>query len=379
MPQISAPLRIAFGAIIVLALVWFVALRPKGADEEPAAVTPPGVEGLANSVSKARSAKEAADAAVKRSEQAVAGVDESSAGTGAATKSGSKSASRSAQAGQGKGAGTSSKGKPGGRSAELVRALDRGKAVVILFRNRSTDSAHVAKVVRGIYKRKGLVVTEVASAKHVARYSAFTNKTAVSQAPTTFIVGPTRRAVVIAGYTSTGEVDQAIGDVLGRGSAEQGRIDAAYDAAARQAKRDARRTCGTKASGADCRAYFASVNRACVDSQAGGFSSLIDDLLDSKTPARSMRRYESRYGRMITRISAAPHPAGQNAAHKRLVAMLRKEKAGIRSGINQIKGKPLGVQLLKADAAFSAASTTYAGNKASKRSMGFDACAPKSV
>ena len=216
MQQISAPLRIALGAILVLALVWFVALRPKAADEEPAAVTPPGVEGLANSVSKARSAKEAADAAVKRSQQAVAGVDASATGAGTATKSGSKSASRSAQSGKAARSGSKATGPAG----PLVEALDRGKAVVILFTNKSADSQHVTRVVRGVNKRGGKVVARIASVKDVAKYSVFTNKTSVSQAPTTFIIGPSRDAVVITGYTSTGEVDQAIGDVLRKRSGQ---------------------------------------------------------------------------------------------------------------------------------------------------------------
>jgi len=216
MQQISAPLRIALGAILVLALVWFVALRPKGAGDEPKAVTAPGVQGLANSVSKARAAKEAADASVKRTEQAVAGVDESTAGAGSATQSGSRSASKSGQSGSASAGGSTVTGP----AAPLVDALDNGKVVVILFGNKSSDSAHVARVVRGVYKREGLVVTRIASVEDVAKYSVFTNKTSVSQAPTTFIIGPSRKAKVIVGYTSTGEVDQAIGDVLGKRSGQ---------------------------------------------------------------------------------------------------------------------------------------------------------------
>ncbi len=214
MQQISPPLRIALAAILVLAAVWFVALRPKGADDEPAAVTAPGVEGLTNSVAKARGAKEAADASVARTEQAVGGVDESASGSGSATQSGSKTSASSGKSGSAATAGS----KIPGPAGKLVTALDRGKVVVLLFRNKSADSAHVARVVRGVYKREGIVVTEIASVKDVADYSVFTNRTSVSQAPTTFIIGPTRRAKVIAGYTSTGEVDQAIGDVLGKRS-----------------------------------------------------------------------------------------------------------------------------------------------------------------
>ena len=214
MQQISPPLRIALAAIVLLGAVWFVALRPKDTAEEPAAVTAPGVEGLANGVASAREAKEAAESANARTEAAVAGADGSS--TASATKSGSGTATAKAQAVD-LGISTAAVRGP---SLRLVRALADGKAVVLLFRNKSADSAHVTRVVQGVFKRDGRVVAQVANVQDVADYSVFTNKTPVSQAPTTFIIGPSRRAQVIAGYTSTGEIDQAIGDVLGKRSGQ---------------------------------------------------------------------------------------------------------------------------------------------------------------
>ena len=215
MQQISPPIRIALAAIVLLGAVWFVALRPKDSSDEPKAVTPPGVQGLANSVAKARGAKEAAEASNARTESAVAGADDSSAAT-SGTKAGSttaKGAAKSVDLGI-------STAEVSGPSRRLVAALADGKAVVLLFSNKSADSAHVVRVVQGVFKRDGRVVVQVANIQDVADYSVFTNKTSVSQAPTTFIIGPTRRAKVIAGYTSTGEVDQAIGDVLGKRSGQ---------------------------------------------------------------------------------------------------------------------------------------------------------------
>ena len=215
MQQISPPLRIALAAIVLLGAVWFVALRPKGASDEPKAVTPPGVQGLANSVAKARGAKEATDASNARVEAAVNGVGGSSAAT-SSTKAGTTTAKGAAKPID---LGIST-AQVTGPARRLVDALADGKAVVLLFRSKSADSAHVTRVVKGVFKRDGRVVAQVASIKDVADYSVFTNRTSVSQAPTTFIIGPTRKAKVIAGYTSTGEVDQAIGDVLGKRSGQ---------------------------------------------------------------------------------------------------------------------------------------------------------------
>ncbi len=220
MQQISVPLRVALGAILLLAAVWFVALRPKGAEEAPSAVTPPGVEGLSNSVAQARNAKEAADAAAARSEQAASGADESaSSGTASAKKASGKAGTVTVTKSSKSAGAKPPTGAAARRDARrLVAALNRGQAVVLLFRNGSADSAHVARVVRGLDRRRGRVVTRVTSIGQVGNYAVFTSKTKVSQAPTTFVIGNKRRTQLIVGYTSTTEVDQAVGDVLGTGS-----------------------------------------------------------------------------------------------------------------------------------------------------------------
>ena len=100
----------------------------------------------------------------------------------------------------------------------LVAALNDGKAVVLLFRNASADSAHNARVVRGIDHRNGRVVTRVTSIGQIGNYAVFTSRTTANQAPTTYVIGNKRRARIIVGYTSIGEVDQAVGDVLRKGS-----------------------------------------------------------------------------------------------------------------------------------------------------------------
>ena len=62
MQQISPPLRIrARSRLVLFGAVWFIALRPKRHERRrPRPSRAPGVQGLANSVAKARGAKEAA-------------------------------------------------------------------------------------------------------------------------------------------------------------------------------------------------------------------------------------------------------------------------------------------------------------------------------
>jgi hypothetical protein len=89
---------------------------------------------------------------------------------------------------------------------------------VLLFRNGSADSAAVAAMVRDVGRRK-TVVARVASIKDVGKYETFTAKTTIAQAPTTMVIGPKRTVKLIVGFTSPGEIGQAVGDVRRAGRA----------------------------------------------------------------------------------------------------------------------------------------------------------------
>jgi hypothetical protein len=216
MQQISPPLRIVLVAIALLGAVWFVALRPKpdtSADKPlPAA---PGVAGLNKAVAKANGAVATANKAAA-TEQAT-GADATDATkvtktTVTKTPAGTKVTKTTAT--------KVTPVKPVPKkpvvtvnpSASLLAALDRGQVVVLMFRNTSSDSDSVATLVRGIGKRKK-VVARVVSIKDVGVYQTFTADTPVEQAPTTLVIGPKRRAKVIVGFTSSGELSQAVADV----------------------------------------------------------------------------------------------------------------------------------------------------------------------
>ena len=56
------------------------------------------------------------------------------------------------------------------------------------------------------------------SIKDVGKYSTFTSATPVAQAPTTIVIGPKRNAKMIVGFTSPGEIAQAVADVRRSGT-----------------------------------------------------------------------------------------------------------------------------------------------------------------
>lgn len=214
MAQISLPFRIALIAVALLGAVWFVALRPKG-DSAADAPLPaaPGITGLKSATGKAESAVKAAQASAERSEAAAKAAEAESTDPTPVTPAKAKSAEPTVTAAS-KPADAKERRASASRNpaAPLLAALDRGRVVVLLFRNRSDDSAAVARMVRSIGARRK-VVARVASIKDVGRYQTFTGTTQVSQAPTTIVIGPRRNAQVIVGFTSIGEIAQAVADV----------------------------------------------------------------------------------------------------------------------------------------------------------------------
>ncbi len=255
-------MRIALIAVLALAAVWFVALRPKpdSAASTPAAPpTAPGVAGLTRSIDKARAATAAANASVTKVQSTAAATSGGRATTTTtattasgttATKSttatapaptvnstGGKAAPSPAAAAKPKAivvakrhsatavvktpAGKTvvvAKPKPKavavGPAAPLVAALAHHKVVVLMFGNSSSDSAAVATAVKRLPRRHGKVVIRITNINQVGRYSVFTADTPVTQAPTVLVIGSSRKGRVIVGYTYTGELDQAVADVL---------------------------------------------------------------------------------------------------------------------------------------------------------------------
>ena len=96
-------------------------------------------------------------------------------------------------------------------------ALAHGKVVVMVFKNRSSDSAAVERAARKVaaasHRRIRLRVTNIGN---VGKYSVFTEKTPIGQAPTTLIIGPKKNARVIVGFTTTGEIREAVSGVRRR-------------------------------------------------------------------------------------------------------------------------------------------------------------------
>jgi hypothetical protein len=221
--QISPPFRIALVALLAVCALWFTVLRPKAptAAEPPAA---PGVTGLANDVSAAKDAAATSAAANAATQAATGGATATTGKT--APKTASKSATATSATRKAKpavrGAHAAVAGKSGhvpaaaaNPSTPLLRAIDDKRAVVLLFWNRKgSEDRAVRKAVDATSRRGGDVVVKVAPVKDVARYGAITRGARVLQSPTVLVLAPGRKARPIVGFTTTGEIEQAVGDAL---------------------------------------------------------------------------------------------------------------------------------------------------------------------
>ena len=228
MQQISPPLRIGLIAIMLLGALWFTVLRPK-ADTSADAPLPqaPGITGLNTATQKAQSAVGTANKAAAgeqatgadATDAAAAAKAKAAAAAAAAAKKATKVTVTKTPAGT-KVTKTTTKKPPAkavNPAAPLLTALGDGKVVVLLFRNTSTDSADVSAMVRNIGKRKK-VVSRLVSIKDVGDYQTFTADTPIQQAPTIMVIGPRKNVKLIVGFTSVGELAQAVADVRRAGT-----------------------------------------------------------------------------------------------------------------------------------------------------------------
>lgn len=253
MSQVSRPMQIALAATLLLAVVWFVALRPKpsgdgasAASPAPAATQPgaagaaPGVAGLKGAIDKAhgavatasgdaqRAAQSSADGAVAgapkatapaasasatpdagHGSRAAAGADHASAGGPAASGAGHPSAGASA--------GAAPAAHPGvGRQVAAVQsALRHHKAVAIAFVDLSTaDGQAVAQEMGRVSRFGGRALALAVPLSQLSAYAFIANPVQVTVAPTIAIVDPRGHATTIVGFADGGEIQQRLADAL---------------------------------------------------------------------------------------------------------------------------------------------------------------------
>jgi hypothetical protein len=208
--QIALPYRIALGALLVLAALWFTVLKPGPVEAPEPAPAAPGVTGLGNAVKGAKGAVATANAA-----GAAAAADPTAEAAASGAQAAAKPATDASKAKAAASAKASVK-ETTDEAAPLLRDLTAGKVVVLAFFGRGSDDGAVRAAVRELPSHGGRVVVRSATVERVARYAAITNDVKVAGTPTVLVLGKGPKARTLTGLTTTAEVDQAAADMLAR-------------------------------------------------------------------------------------------------------------------------------------------------------------------
>jgi hypothetical protein len=223
MDKISLPFRILLVVFLLFAVVWFVVLRPKPGDAEPAVstapavTTAPGVAGLTAAEAKAKKAVAAANAAAARKEAAVGGSSTTAKPSAKGVAPATPAAPAAKPATPAK-PGLADAAAPGDPSKPLLASVDAGKVVVLLFWNKkASDDRATRQGLRKIDMHQGKVVASAVPVADVGRYEAITRGAQVLESPTVLVIGAGGKARAITGYTQAKEIDQAVSDIGGKG------------------------------------------------------------------------------------------------------------------------------------------------------------------
>jgi hypothetical protein len=198
MDQVSRPLLILLGAMVVLLVLWLVALRPKPVTVDGTPLAP------TQAVTKAKQAVATSDAADAR-------VQAATGATGQATPAAPPAAAPTAAAPT-----AAAPARAAGRlDGSILRDIRRGRVVVILFWNaQGADDIATRGAIRALDRHHGKVVAHVVPIAQVGRYPGLTRGVAIAQSPTTLVVGRSGRARAIVGLSEPQELGQAVDDAL---------------------------------------------------------------------------------------------------------------------------------------------------------------------
>jgi hypothetical protein len=175
--QLALPYRIALIGLLAVVAVWFVLLRPGGAEDQadaPLTAAPASEQSASTSAPPAAAKAPAATSSAPRAARSVP-ADASDP------------------------------------SSSLLSAVAGGDVGVLVFATKgAADDAEVVRAARAV--RGPGVDVRIAAIEDVARYRAVTAGVRVVQSPTVLVIAPGGRARAIVGLTSEPEIRQLVED-----------------------------------------------------------------------------------------------------------------------------------------------------------------------
>jgi hypothetical protein len=222
--QVSRPVQILLGVTVLIALLWFVALRPKTASPTATSSTPttatgptaPGVKGLTDDVAKAHGAAGASAGNATRTDGGVAQAGGGATATtpGAATGMGAAvTTAPSSPASPVRPVPPTSAARVRGRD-QAARALAQHRVLAALFFNpRASDDRSVVRTLRTL-RLPGSVTTVAIPLQRASDYPAVTARVAVTGSPTLVVFDRHGTARTLVGYASSTLMRQRVDDAL---------------------------------------------------------------------------------------------------------------------------------------------------------------------
>jgi hypothetical protein len=347
---------VALVALLAVAALWFTVLRPKPVEAPPP--TAPGATGLGNAVEGAQSAVQTANAAAQRSADAAgAAASTPATGTGSAGAASGTAAQRRA-------AGADDASTP------ILRQLDRGRVVALLFYNRrGSDDRAVRSALRAVPRRDGRVVLKTSPISKLGRYEVITRGVKVLAAPTVLVIGPGPSARAITGFTTTAEINQAVSEMLELSGGEP-----APALEERRARRHARELCGTAAAGAGCRAHLAQANRICAQMSEDGFARATVAGAPAADVATALGQVRTRFAASVTQFAALKPPLGRAKAHAAAGAVLRSQVGQVDRIVKSVSAAPDQAAAFAQVTSRLRGSTRVERQNRRLRTLGYDAC-----
>ena len=340
MAQVSLPMRIALAATLVIAVGWFMFMRPKNdAVEEPtpAAQTaqPAAGSGVIGAAGKAQAAVGTANAATRAREEAAKAVDPDN--SAAVTPSAPADATQPGQP-----ASSENGAAAGDPSAPILASLSKGRVAVVLFwEPDGSDDRAVRRAVRRLSRRGGRVTTHVAPIADVAKYEAITSGVQVLTAPTVLVISPTFQARALTGYTDIREIDQAVGDIL-----DVSGISAQPADLLKGVSRDVKVAC--KGKGKGCTDFLMQANKSCADAAAGSFQRGLEAGVAGGASGASpqtvlttvLDREVKTNQTLITTVAAMTPAPALKASHEKALALMRRNQLTAQRVVKELKASP---------------------------------------
>ncbi len=242
MAQLSRPFQIALAAVVLFAVVWFVALQghSSSSSSTPVASTPVStpapasvakakapagtthIEGMTRAVTHAREAvaasQQAADKAASSSAEAPSQGTDTSASTTVATKHGATQAPTPVVTKHvARVTAAPHKAAAGGippRQAAVESELKQGKVVLLLFWNpQGADDVAVRKELQAVGKQLGgKIAVHTAEASQVGAFGSITQAIQVYQTPTILFVNRKGLTTTLTGFTDAFSIEQTINE-----------------------------------------------------------------------------------------------------------------------------------------------------------------------